>query len=210
MHFPHELKNDCLKSIRRASRLLASTMRIRFACNYKKMLDLLSRFCYNTKDPSSADCARVGDEDLEETMEKTTSKLRPFIERFAELSAGGTPELMAAQFGETFLAAGPHGAQCVRNEDFARMLPKRKEMFDRMGLKKTDLVAVEDTMLDTRYALVKTQWQFVFEPNGAEPASVLVHSSYLVDCAGEQCTIVLYLAHQDIMTVAKERGLLKQ
>ena len=137
------------------------------------------------------------------------TEIRQFIERFAQLSASGTPEAMAAQFGETFLAAGPQGAQCVRKEDFARMLPKRKNLFDQAGLQKTELVAIEDSMLDARYAFVKTRWRFQFECKGQDSIGVVVNSTYIVDCGADPWQIVLYLAHQDIFSVLRERGILQ-
>ena len=142
-------------------------------------------------------------------MYAKNAEIRQFIERFAQLSANGTPEAMAAQFGEMFLAAGPQGAKCVRNEDFARMLPQRKHLFDRAGLKKTDLVAIEDSMLNARYAFVKTRWRFQFERSGGAVDDVFSDSIYLVDCGAEPWQIVLYLANQDILATLRQRGLLQ-
>src|ERR1700741_4313260 len=115
-------------------------------------------------------------------MQQTDTGVRQFREGFGEVSAGGTPEAMAAQFGEMFLAAGPQGANCVRREDFARILPQRKELFDRLGLKKTELVAMEVSMLDARFALAKTRWRFEFERMGHDSIGVLVNSTYMLDC----------------------------
>ncbi len=140
-------------------------------------------------------------------MDKTVNTVRAFIERFAELSAGGSPEEVAALFGETFLAAGAQGASCVKREDFARMLPQRKELFARMGWKKTELVTVEEAMLDARFALAKTQWRFQFEQSGGCMEDVLVASTFVVDCGAEPWRIVLYLAHQDIFATLRERGM---
>ena len=137
------------------------------------------------------------------------TEVRQFMEKFAELSAGGTPEAMAAQFGETFLAAGQQGANCVLREDFARMLPQRKHLFDRAGLKKTELVSIEDSMLDARYAFVKTRWRFQFERNGGAVDDVFSDSIYLVDCGAEPWRIVLYLANQDILATLRQRGILQ-
>ena len=142
-------------------------------------------------------------------MQQTERAVRQFLEKFAELNAGGTPANVALMFSDTFLAAGPQGTQCIRNEDFARALPKRKEVFDRAGLKKTNLVSVEESMLDGRYALAKTQWRFQFERAGLDSTDVLVNSTYIVDCGAEPWKIVMYLAHQDIFAVLRERGILQ-
>lgn len=143
-------------------------------------------------------------------MQQAETAVSRFVQRFAELNSKGTPEAAAGLFAATFLAAGPQGATCVRNEDFVRMLPKRKELFERAGWRKTELVAVEESMLGARYALAKTRWRFAFERSGGAGEDVMVESSFLVDCGVEPWRIVLYLAHQDIFVVLRERGMLKE
>ena len=56
--------------------------------------------------------------------------------------------------------------------------------------------------------MARTQWLMTFIRNGAEPKQVLVDSTYIVDTAGDAFKIVFYLAHQDIMAILKERGIL--
>ena len=107
---------------------------------------------------------------------------------------------------EVFLAAGPQGAQCVRAEDFALVLPKRKQLFDKLGCTSTALVSLHETALDDRYALAKTKWRMIFhQPSGNQ--EVLVDSTYLLNIERPDPKILLYLAHQDIMQLLKDRGI---
>ena len=142
-------------------------------------------------------------------MTLTSSPIQSFFRHYDQLSTeGNIPELVAL-FAETFLAADPGGARAVSAADFARALPQRKQFFDKIACKGSELVSVEEIPLDSRYTLARTQWRFRF-PENASAKELLVASSYLVDSGGESPRILLYMAHQDLMTALRENGILAQ
>lgn len=142
-------------------------------------------------------------------MTATASPIQSFFQRYDQLSTeGNVPELVAL-FADTFLAADPGGARAVTAADFARALPQRKHFFDKIGCKGSELVSVEETPLDRRYTLARTQWRFRF-PENASSKELLVESTFLVDASGESPRILLYMAHQDLMTVLREKGIFTQ
>jgi hypothetical protein len=67
-------------------------------------------------------------------------------------------------------------------------------------------VSVDDTPLDARYSLVRTEWRWRVIRGNELVADLTLPSSFVVDRAAPQ--IVCYLPHQDITTVLQERGLL--
>lgn len=140
-------------------------------------------------------------------MEMVETPVRRFFERYTHLNESGEMARVAEQFADVFMAAGPQGSQCVKAAEFAVALPKRKELFRRLGSRATTLVALEEQALDARYVLVKTRWRMEFEREGRTREDVIVESTFLVDCGTEPLRIVLYLAHQDIMAVLRERGI---
>lgn len=95
-------------------------------------------------------------------MESQKPTLTQFIESYAQHSANRNFPALVAQFAESFLVAGPGGAQCVRAEDFAKALPRRAEWFQSLGAQPADLVNISATWMDERYALVHTTWRFTF------------------------------------------------
>lgn len=115
---------------------------------------------------------------------------------------------MVSHFAETFIAAGPQGAQCVRSADFALALPKRKQLFDSLGCQSATLVSLQETQLDARYVMAKTKWQMTFGQNG-NTRNIVVDSTFLLDSGADGFRILLYLPHQDIMQVLKDRGVLR-
>jgi hypothetical protein len=133
-----------------------------------------------------------------------------FFQSYGQKSSEDDIPALVSQFTDPFLSADPHGSRCVRVEDFAAALPKRKLLFDRLGCKPAVLVNLQETQLDARYVLAKTTWRFDFaRTNSPEPEQVLADSTFLVDIGEEEFKIVMYMAHQDIMQVLRNRGILR-
>jgi hypothetical protein len=146
----------------------------------------------------------------------------PAIERFFRTfeskssSESNTPSkdiaTTVSQFADVFMAANPQGTQAVRAVDFASVLPRRKQLFESLGHRSTELVSLRETRLDARFVMAATQWKMTFARDGNEPRDIIVDSVYIVD-TGEVSSpdgnprIVFYLASQDIMQVLKDRGI---
>jgi hypothetical protein len=141
-------------------------------------------------------------------MEYVDDALSRFIGSFEQNTVSGNASEVGKQFAEHFVAVSPHGAQCVRSVDFAAALPKRKELFDSLGRQSSALIGFKELRLDHRYALARTQWQFIFQSLQGKPEVVEVESTFMVDTAVEPFQILLYLAHQNIMEILKQRGLM--
>jgi hypothetical protein len=106
------------------------------------------------------------------------------------------------------MAASPQGTQAVRATDFALALPKRKQLFDQLGCRSTELLSLRETPLDARYVMAATQWRMTFARDKHDPEEVVVDSVYIVDTGADAFKIVFYLANQDIMQILKQRGIM--
>ena len=134
----------------------------------------------------------------------TRLAVEDFLRTFEYNTNHADTAALVSLFAPTFLAAGPQGASCVRREDFALVVPKRKQMFDSLGCDSTELVRVETEQLDGRFALARTQWKMTFAKGSTGGRAIVVDSTYLVDTGVNPFQIVLYLAHQDVMAVLRE------
>jgi hypothetical protein len=139
-------------------------------------------------------------------MTAPTTSLAAFFATFQHNTAHGTEADTLAQFANTFLAAGPDGAKTVPAALFAPALAKRKELFDKLGCRSTELVSLDETPLDTRYTLARTRWQMTFSRPQLPDERLTVDSTFLIDTQTQQ--ILVYLAHQDIFALLRQRGLL--
>ncbi len=139
-------------------------------------------------------------------MKNVSAAVEAFFRRF-ELngSKSGVSETIT-QFADTFMAAGPQGAQCVRASDFALALPKRKQLFDSYGCQPMQLVSVDARALGERYAMAHTRWRVNFEGSNSRAEPIDLETTFLLDTAEDPFRIVLYLAHQDIFAMLKERA----
>jgi hypothetical protein len=140
-------------------------------------------------------------------MRPSNDAIETFFHEFEQRSDRGDIPALLPQFADTFMAAGPQGAKCIRSADFAVALPKRKQFFDSLGCKSTSLVSLDQTRLDARYVVAKTRWRMTFLQEGTTKEA-LADSTYIVDTAAESFKIVFYLAHQDHMTMLREHGIL--
>lgn len=132
-------------------------------------------------------------------MATTDPALTQFIESFARQSANRDFPAVAEHFAEIFLAAGPAGAQCVRAADFARVLPRRAEIFSSLGCDPAELIDVQPVPIDGRYALVRSVWRFKFRRETGETDAVDSVSLFLVDTGGDAFRILAYINPQNIL-----------
>lgn len=137
-----------------------------------------------------------------------TDWVETFFRDYARDNASNDLAATLRHFAPTFLAGGPQGLQCVALEDFAKALPRRKQLFHGIGHHATSFADLQVTHLDNRFALARTGWNMQFTPPAGPLRAFLVHSTFLVDGGGDAPSIVLYLAHQDIFALLREADLL--
>lgn len=139
----------------------------------------------------------------------TSLAVEDFFRTFEHNTNHGDAAALTSPFAAVFLAAGPQGANCVRKEDFALALPKRKKLFEGLGLRTTELIGIDTESLDARYTMARARWNMSFANESGSAHEIVVDSTYIVDTGVDPFQIVLYLAHQDIMAVLKDQGILK-
>ncbi|HEY1895020.1 MAG TPA: hypothetical protein VGG62_02060 [Terracidiphilus sp.] len=141
-------------------------------------------------------------------MQQSNDAIEHFFRNFEANASSNDFAAQVAQFADVFMVASPQGAQAVRASDFALVLPKKKQFFDKLGCRTTAMVSLHEVPLDARFAMASTQWRLTFVPDQGEPQDVVVHSVYIVDRGVDPFKIVFYLASQDLMQILKERGIL--
>src|SRR5499426_1766956 len=139
-------------------------------------------------------------------MQRGSERVKAFFDQY-ELNIGGAdPAAIAAQYGESFVFAGPQGTQGVRRDDFVKVLPKRQAFFKSVGLRSSRVVALEEASFDDRCVLVKAQWRLQF--GAAAPVSDLdLFATYLLQQQPDGLRIVFQLDHDDLTKRVQELGL---
>ncbi len=139
-------------------------------------------------------------------MTSPATSLASFFATFQHNTNHGSEADTLAQFAATFLADGPDGAKPVAAAAFGPAVAKRKELFERLGCRSTELVSFDETSLDARYTLARTRWQMTFARPEQPDQRLTVDSTFLIDTKTQQ--ILVYLAHQDIFTLLRQRGIM--
>ena len=134
--------------------------------------------------------------------------MESFFRTFEQLSADSNAAELAGLYAPSFLLAGPSGSQLVRAGDLQQAIPKRKDLFKTLGCTSTHLATLQETSLDDRYSLVRTEWQWRFERSPDALVEFTLPSSYVVERSPDRWQIVAYIPHADIMAELRGRGIL--
>lgn len=131
-------------------------------------------------------------------------RLRPFFAAFQARNAAGDLDALAQMYAPTIMVASPTGASAVPSTALVAAIRQRKQLFDTLGCPSASLASVDGMPLSDRYALAKTEWRFSLPPDGE---AVILASSFIIEGIGTaDPRIVLYMNHQDLMAVLRDRG----
>src|SRR5215469_8476476 len=115
------------------------------------------------------------------TKKRVSDVVKAFFEEFERVSNTFERDLLARQFSDPFIAAGPDGGiQVVKKEDFLAGIAKRQAFFHSIGFQFVKIVPLEETRLDDHYVMVKVQSRMRFEKNPGHPVNLQDSSSYIL------------------------------
>jgi hypothetical protein len=144
----------------------------------------------------------------EPAVQEVSPHVKAFFDLYESNIDASDPAAIAAQYGESFVFAGPKGTQSVRRDDFVKVLPKRQGFFKSLGLRSSKVVALEEASCDDRCMLVKAQWRLHFGSAAAASGSDLeVCATYLLQQQPDGLRIVFQLDHDDLTKRVEELGL---
>ena len=133
--------------------------------------------------------------------------MQAFFEAFETGSETGDAASLAKLYADSFVVAGANGVQVVKASDLAHIVSKRKQILDAAGCQAAKLVSLNETKLDDRYSMVRTEWRWRLTSGENAPSEITLPSTYIVRRSSEGLQIAFYLAHGDITAVLRERGL---
>jgi hypothetical protein len=128
----------------------------------------------------------------------TERELHQFLE---SLGSGQADEAGQAQlFHDGFLNVDPKGVGVVSRAQLEAALPMRTRLFASIGATGTRLIDVTVIELDEAHALARGTWDV---EGPSEPLQL--RSSFLLRRATEGWEVLVYLNHQDIVEIVRER-----
>jgi hypothetical protein len=139
-------------------------------------------------------------------MKNFDQEVEDFLKRFEINANVGSAEEIVEQFADVFMSADPSGARAVPSSKMLMAIPQRRKLFESVGGGATALTSVEQTRLDDRYVLLKTEWQMKLDRGGEAGEDLTLRSTFLLFRSDDGLKIVFYLNHEDLMSVLRERG----
>lgn len=134
------------------------------------------------------------------------SEVRSFFARFEQASNDGDSEALGALFCDVFMNLDPNSAVPVPRDALVATLPAREKLFGSIGVQGADLEKVAETPLDEDHVLVETTWRTRFAETVPAQDPLTLHSTFLLHREDGRWRIAVYLNHQDIMAVIRERS----
>ena len=131
-------------------------------------------------------------------MSTMDPEVKSFFAEYETANAIFDVAQIAACYADVFMFGGPEGVQCVKKEDFLKVLPRRKDFFRSQGLVSSNIESLDVSALDSKYTLVKVIWDMAFDRGAGE----LLHSqnaaSYILSRTTDRLRIVFQIDHQDL------------
>jgi hypothetical protein len=127
-------------------------------------------------------------------------QVKEFFTRYEEANSSPNALAIGIFYAETFMFAGPNGAQTVRRDDFLRVIPRMKAYYASIGLSESKLHSIDSRPLDARYLLASVVWRIASSGNSHIDAS----STYTLLCGDDdEFSIVFQIDHQDLASLIK-------
>jgi hypothetical protein len=130
--------------------------------------------------------------------------VRAFFDRYAHAGDRLDDTALTDSFHEVFLSLDPTAATPVPRAALLAALPRRKEMFESAGVGTMVLSTLGESPLDELHTLAHASWTAPVE--SGEPLTL--SSTFLLrrDATGAPWRIVVYLNHQDVGELIRNRG----
>ena len=133
---------------------------------------------------------RAEERAIVQRMSNENTEVKSFFTRYEAANAIFDVEQIAACYAEVFMFGGPEGVQCVKKEDFLKVLPRRKEFFRSRGLVSSKIDSLEASTLDSKYTLVKVIWNMRFDRGASETIYRQNAASYILSRTDDRSQIL--------------------
>ncbi len=134
------------------------------------------------------------------------TKVKEFFARYEQANAEFNVSEIASLYADVFLFGSPQGAQPIKNDDFVKVLPRRKDFFKSVGLVSSKVERIETSELDSSYRLAKVVWKMRIERADKPPADIETSATYLLWNSANSFQIVFQVDHQDLAAKITELG----
>ncbi len=134
--------------------------------------------------------------------------VKSFFDRFERAGESLDLDVIASEYADSFMFAGPDGVRVVEKQKLLAALPQRQAFFKAAGHQSTRIISLDETRLDDHYVMVRVQFLMRFERAGGRPIDVRTGSTSILYIEDGAARIVFHLEHEDLSQALQEWGLL--
>src|SRR6266545_5960105 len=109
-----------------------------------------------------------------------TTVVQEFFDRYAQSRSALNLDLIASQYPDACMFAGPGGARVGEKAAVLAAFPKGQAFLKAAGHTSTTVQSLDETRLDEHYVLVRATFVWRFERAPAPPIDVTVDSTFIL------------------------------
>jgi hypothetical protein len=139
-------------------------------------------------------------------VDTTSPLVEAFFDQYARSRSALDLTLIASQYSESFMTAGPAGARVVEKAAVLAAFPKGQELLRAIGHESTKVVSLAETRLDEHYVLARVQFVWRFARASAPPIDVPVDSTFILYVDQGALRIVFQQEREDFQQALRAHG----
>ena len=109
-----------------------------------------------------------------------TPAVEEFFHQYARSRSALDIDLIASQYPETFMVAGPDGAKIAEKSAVLAAFPKGQAFLGSLGHQSTAVRSLSETRLDDHYVMVRAAFAWRFQRASLQPTDVIVESTFIL------------------------------
>ena len=141
-------------------------------------------------------------------MNTITPVIKEFFDRYARSRSVQDIDLIASQYPDSFMTAGPSGAQVAQKSAVLAGFPKGQEFLKSLGHESTEVLSLNETRIDEHYLLVRALFVWRFRRASMPPREAKVDSTFILYIDRGAPKIVFQHEHEDFQQVLRASGVL--
>ena len=141
-------------------------------------------------------------------MNTITLAIKDFFDHYARSRSVQDIDLIAAQYPDAFMTAGPNGARVAQKSAVIAGFPKGREFLKSLGHESTEVLSLNETRIDDQYRLVRALFVWRFRLASTPPREAQVDTTFILYLDKDGPKIVFQHEHEDFQQVLRASGVL--
>jgi hypothetical protein len=141
-------------------------------------------------------------------MNTITPAIKDFFDQYARSRSVQDIDLIAAQYPDAFMTAGPNGTRVAQKAAVLAGFPKGQEFLKSLGHESTEVLSLKETRIDEHYMLVRALFVWRFRRGSTPPRAAKVDSTFILYIDKDAPKIVFQHEHEDFQQVLRASGVL--